>query len=401
MDQRTDPMPPGKRIKLYRQRAGLTQEVAAQLKGVTVSAWRKWESGERAVTSLGDWIEIARILRVRDLYKLTGMPVGALPDDPAEHESVRPIRAALYAYRPIVDRPPSVDELRAGVDLAWATWTQSRQRYTHTAPMLPGLIHGTRAAVASLEGNERRDALRITADLHLLVRAWAKRVGASELAILAADRGLTAACDADDPTYRAASAWNQAQVLSNRGHAEESVETCREAVADLEQSGDDDPVLLSVLGGLHLLLGIQYARLRDERRTLAVLDRADELARRTGETQHHWLFFGPTNAAIHRAAATLELSKPGEAVRVGERIDVDRSSSIERRHAHLVHLARAYAVRREDVAATTMLLRADRVAPEDSRLNVLMRSTVRELLTRETPTTRQDLRVIAERVGVV
>jgi transcriptional regulator with XRE-family HTH domain len=71
-------MTPAQRIKLFRRRAGLTQEQAAQLKGCTVSGWRKWESGERQVNSLVDWIEIVRILRVRDLYKLTGLPVGNL-----------------------------------------------------------------------------------------------------------------------------------------------------------------------------------------------------------------------------------------------------------------------------------------------------------------------------------
>ncbi|MCX5066682.1 helix-turn-helix domain-containing protein [Micromonospora lupini] len=396
-----DPMPPGKRIKLYRQRAGLTQEVAAQLKGVTVSAWRKWESGERSVNSLGDWIDIARILRVRDLYRLTGLPIGAMPDDPAEHDSVRPLRAAMHSYAPVVDQVPSLRELDAGVRLAWTTWYQSRQRYTYTAPVLPELVHSARAVAVGLDGAERRHAQRVTADLYLLVRAYAKRVGANDIAVLAADRALTAAYEADDPSYRAASAWNMGQVLSNRGHTEESVEMCRQAIADLERAGDGDPVRLSVLGGLHLLLSIQYARSRDERRTLAVLDRADEIARRTGETEHHHIFFGPTNVQIHRAAAVLELSRPGEALRIGERVDIERSPSIERRHSHLTHLARAYASKRDDLASITMLLRADRESPEESRLNLLMRSTVRELLIRETPTTRADLRVLAERVGVV
>lgn len=77
MDPVIEPgMTPGQRIKLYRRRAGLTQEVCAQLKGVTVSAWRKWESGERSVNTLSDWVDIARILRVRDLYRITGLPVG-------------------------------------------------------------------------------------------------------------------------------------------------------------------------------------------------------------------------------------------------------------------------------------------------------------------------------------
>ncbi|MFY1595507.1 helix-turn-helix domain-containing protein [Micromonospora sp. WMMD737] len=401
MDPVTDPMPPGARIKLYRKRRGLTQDVCAQLKGCSIGAWRKWESGERSVNSLADWIEIARILNVRDLHRLTGQPLGVMPDDPAEHESVRPLRAAITAYAPAVDQAPQLDELRAAVRLAWTGWYQSRQRYTYTAPVLPDLVHAARATVATLDGNERRDAQRATADLYLLVRAYAKRLGANDIAVIAADRALNASYEADDPAYRAASAWNMGQVLSNRGHTEESVDLCQQAIADLQRTAGTDPVRLSVLGGLHLLLSIQYARLRDERRTLDILDRADELARRTGETEHHFIFFGPTNVQIHRAAAVLELSRPAEALRIGERVDVDRSPSIERRHSHLTHLARAYATKREDLAAITMLLRADRESPEESALNLLMRSTVRELLTRETPTTRPDLRVLADRVGVV
>ncbi|GIM87901.1 helix-turn-helix domain-containing protein [Salinispora arenicola] len=401
MEPTHDPMPPAGRIKLYRRRRGLTQEVCAQLKGVSVGAWRKWESGERSVNSLADWIDIARILNVRDLYKLTGHPLGVMPDDPAEHESVPPLRAAMTAYAPDVDQLSSVAELRSAVRLAWTTWYQSRQRYTYTSPVLPGLIHASRAAVASLDGNERRHAQQVAADLYLLVRAFAKKVGAQDLAVIAADRALTAAYEADDPAYRASAAWNMGQVLSNRGHTEDSVDMCRQAIADLQRTADDDPVRLAALGGLHLLLSIQYARLRDERRTLDVLDRADELAARTGETEHHFIFFGPTNTAIHRAAATLELSRPGEAARIAERVDVGRSPSIERRHSHFTHLARAYASKRDDYAAIHMLQRAHRESPEESSLNLLMRATVRELLTRETATSRNELRSLAELVGVV
>ncbi|MFI5833232.1 helix-turn-helix domain-containing protein [Micromonospora sp. NPDC051300] len=396
----TPGMTPGQRIKLYRKRAGLTQEVAAQLKGVTVSAWRKWESGERSVNTLGDWIDIARILRVRDLYRLTGLPVGHLPDDPAEHETVKPLRAAIHAYTPADDNPMSLTELRAAVDLAWTTWYQSRQRYTYTGPVLPGLIHAAGVALNQTSGASRREALRIAADLYLLVRAYAKRVGANDVALIAADRALSAARDADDPIYRGSAAWNLGQVLSNRGHTEESAALCRGAIADLAAVDDQDPVRLSVLGGLHLLLSIQAARLRDERVSLQALDDADRIAAATGETRHHWIFFGPVNAGIHRAAATLELSRPGEALRVGERVDASLSPSIERRHSHFLHLARGYATQRDDLAAVHMLLRADRESPEESRLNLLMRATVRELLARETPTTRPELRLLADRVGV-
>src|SRR6266542_1924952 len=104
-------MTPAERIKLYRRRVGLTQEQAAQLKGCTVSAWRKWESGERQVTSLADWIEIARISRVNDLYKLTGLPLAHFPGAPAARGTLPTTRAAIHAYAPRLDGPVDLARL--------------------------------------------------------------------------------------------------------------------------------------------------------------------------------------------------------------------------------------------------------------------------------------------------
>ncbi|GAB3149661.1 helix-turn-helix transcriptional regulator [Micromonospora sonneratiae] len=402
MNPTIDPgMTPGQRIKLYRQRAGLTQEIAAQLKGCTVSAWRKWESGERSVNSLGDWIEIARILRVRDLYRLTGLPVGQLPDEPAEHEGVAPIRAAMHAYSPAAtDAALDLEALRQTINYAWTSWSGSGQRYSRTAPMLPELIHAVRTATGTLAGEALRDAHRAAADPYLLVRSFGKRVGAGDVAILAADRALTAAQAADDPLYRGAAAWNMAQVLSNRGHAEESAALCRDAITDLNRIDDQDPERIAVVGGLHQLSAIQHARLRNERYAEDALSMAEHAAAITGETTYHHMFVGPANVGIHRAAVTLELSRPAEALRIGERVDVTGSPSVERRHSHYLNLARAYAVQRDDLAAVHMLVRADREAPEESSLNMQMRAVVRELLTRETPTTRPELRPLAERIDV-
>ncbi|MFK3981911.1 helix-turn-helix domain-containing protein [Micromonospora sp. NPDC050397] len=393
-------MTPGQRIKLYRQRAGLTQEVAAQLKGVTVSAWRKWESGERSVTSLGDWIEIARILKVRDLYRLTGLPVGSLPDEQAEHETVAPVRAALHAYAPKLDGPPDLDGLRRGIEWGWNAWYDSGDRYSRTGSVLPELITRARATVAAVEGEQRREALRATADLMMLVRAFGKRIGALDVSLLGADRALAAAGDADDPMYRAAAAWHMANVLSAAGHAEESGALCRDAAADLESIDDQSEERISLLGSLHLMLSIQEARLGYDRRAETALDFAERTAARTGETNWHHLYFGSINVGVHRSAVSLELSRSAEALRIAERIDVTRSPSRERQHSHYLHLARGYANQRDDLASVYMLVRADRAIPEESHLNLVMRALVRELLVRETPTTRPELRPLAERIGV-
>lgn len=393
-------MTPAERIKLFRRRAGLTQEQAAQLKGCTASAWRKWESGERQVTSLSDWIEIARILRIRDLYRLTGLPVGDLPDEPAEHETVGPIRLAMHSYVAREDTPVDLGALGRSIEFAWGTWHGSGNRYSQTGPMLPQLVRDARRAVAAADGDDRREALRRSADLWHLVRAYGKRIGAADLAMLAADRAGAAAESADDPLYRAAAAWNMANVLSAQGHVEESASLCSDAIRDLQHVDDQDPERIALLGALHLLLAIQESRLRGERPALSALGVAERAAAVTGETTLHHMYFGPTNVGIHRAAVALELSRPGEALRAAEHVDITQSPSVERRHSHYVDMARGYAIGKEDVAALHMLLRADRECPEESRLNVLYRALVRDLLQRESPTTRPELRPLAERIGV-
>jgi transcriptional regulator with XRE-family HTH domain len=393
-------MTPGQRIQLYRKRAGLTQEAAAQLKGCSVSAWRKWEQDERQVTSLADWIEIARILRVRDLYKLTGLPVAQLPDDPAEHESIRPVRMAMHAYSPRLDDEPDTQRLSRSVEFAWDTWHTSQERYSRTGPMLPDLITVARASLAVLDGQPRREAQRVAAVLYLLVRAFAKRVGSLDLALLAADRAMVAADEADDPYSRAAAAWNTAMVLSTRGQSDEAAALARSALAALDLMDNEDPERIALVGALNLLLSVQYARLRDERHALNSLDAAQRAAAVTGETNHHRLVFGPTNVGQHRAAVALEMSRPTEALRIAEQIDVRPMPSVERRHSHYLDLARAYAVLRSDAGSLHMLLRADRECREESRLNLGFRAVTRELLNRETATTRPELRPLAERIGV-
>lgn len=393
-------MTPGERIKLYRRRTGLTQEQAAQLKGCTVSAWRKWESGERQVSALSDWIDIARILRVRDLYKLTGLPVGQLPDEPAEHETVPPIRAALHAYSPRLNAEPNLDTLAGAVEFAWGTWHGSPNRYSRTGPMLPDLIREVRGAVALLDGERRREAHRLAATLYLLVRAYTKRIGALDLAAIAADRAMTAAEAADDPHFRGAAAWNSALVLSAAGHTEEAAALARDAIADLETLPGESAERLAILGALHLVLSVQMARLRDEWHANDALQLAGRAAATVGETNHFRLVFGPTNVEIHRSAIALEMSRPTEALRIAEHTDVSGSPSIERRFAHNLDLARAYVLERDDLASVHMLLRAERESPEEAQLNVSARATVRELLMRETPTTRPDLRPLAERLKV-
>jgi transcriptional regulator with XRE-family HTH domain len=394
-------LPPGERIRLYRRRAGLTQEQCAQLKGCTVSTWRKWESGERQVAALTDWIEVARILRIRDLYLLTGLPVGDVPDAPAEHAAVPPIRAAMVAFAPQSPGEPNPPRLAGAVDEAWTLW-QERRPFLQVGGLLPGLITEVRATIPQVGGADRERVLPVAAMLYFLTRAFTKRVGAQDLSLLAADRALAAAVKMDSLDFRAAAAWNIGMTLADQGHPDVVAALARDAAAELEPTlSNAQPDRISVYGTLHLLRATQLARLGDEHGAYGALEAADKVAAGIGDRNDFRTFFGPTNVAIHRLQVALAMSRPAEALRHAQRYEVGAVPNVERRFSHYVYLARAYGMRNEDVAAMHMLLCAERESPDDLRYNLDVRAVVRDLLRREKPMIRTELRPLAERIGIL
>ena len=158
---------------------------------------------------------------------------------------------------------------------------------------------------------------------------------------------------------------------------------------------------MTIFGSLHLLRATQFARLGVEHEVIGALDIADQVAEKLGERNDFRTVFGPTNVGIHRVWLAVELSKPGEAIRLAQRYDVSALPSVERRFSYYVALARAYGQRNEDVAAVHMLLRAERESPDELRYNVEVRTIVREMLRRENSLTRADLRTLADRIGVL
>lgn len=401
MAVRGSELPPGERIRLYRRRAGLTQEQCAQLKGCTVSAWRKWESGERRVVAFSDWIDIARILRVRDLYDLTGLPAGELPERRAEHEAVPAIRAAMMAFAPRLAGRPEPAELDDAVDRAWTAWQEHRS-YVEVGRLLPDLITRVRSATDRAGPPDRKSSLAAAAMLYFLTRSFTKRVGALDVSLVAGDRALAAAAMLGDLGYRAAAAWNIGMTLYPQYHTEVVEALARDAIGALTLALAGAPVpWSSVLGALHLLRAVQLVRLGDEHSALIALDAAEEIAQRLGDRNDYRIFFGPTNVGIHRVWLALEQARPAEALRLAQRYDVAAAPSVQRRFVHYVNLARAYSMRNEDVAAVHMLLRAERESAWDLRYNADARAVVRELLRRESLVIRGELRPLADRMGVL
>ena len=399
-----DDMGIGARIGALRTRRGLTQEERAGLAGISVSLLRKIEQGVRPVTKFVRLLDIAQALRVRDLAELTGVPLPLMPNGHRTHPGVPAVRDALTAYSvPAVDRPPDLIDLASRIETAWTRWQRPGAfRLAQTGQDLPALISAVRAALSVVDGPERTQALAEASKLYQLVRGWCKRVGEHDLAWIAGDRAITLARDTGDVDQVAAAGWCMVATLGGKGHVDQAREVARQAIDELRPWMTDPPVhRVSLWGALHLHTSWTASLVDDERTVDAALEEAERAAAVTGERNDFRTVFGPTNVAVHRANALVELGKAGAALRVGEQVRIDQAPSVERRFSHHVALARAYTQRREDVAAVTMLRRVEQESREEVQVSSLVRETIRELVARETPATSAELRPLARLAGVI
>lgn len=384
----------GQRIAEHRARRGLTQEELAGLVGISLSMMKKIESGDRLVTRFSQLLLFAQALRIRDLRELTGVPLPLMPDGRRGHASAGRVRAAVLDRGSTAGTTPDLDQLARAIERAWQAWQEpSAFRYDAVGAQLPALIRQAQAAVRLHRGEPRRRAWRETSKLYQLVRTWTKRVGEYEVSLLAADRAVSYALDADDPDLAGAAAWNLAMVLSAQGNTEQARAVVNRAIKDLTPYLDRPlQARLAVYGGLHLMGAVEAARDDDADGAQRYLDTAARVAGRTGETNHFRMAFGPTNVALHRVSTAVELGRTSEALDLGERIAIEHAPAVERRITHFLDTARCYARKQNDVAAVHMIQRIHRESPEELRYSVLVRETLRQLMGRAKPAVQPDLR---------
>ncbi|MCD0449357.1 hypothetical protein LO762_09165 [Actinocorallia sp. API 0066] len=155
---------------------------------------------------------------------------------------------------------------------------------------------------------------------------------------------------------------------------------------------------MALWGGLTLQRAIVASRLNDADTAYAHLARARRMATRLGEGQNHFnTEFGPANVSLHEIAVAVEVGDAGRALRVAAELDVSGLSD-ERRGRMLVDVARAHAQRRQVEEATTALLEAEEITPEQIQNHRAVRQLVTDLLTMREPP-GSDLRELADRTG--
>jgi transcriptional regulator with XRE-family HTH domain len=376
------------RVAFYRKRRGLTQKALADLVGRGESWMRGIENGR---------LELDRLSVIKDLATALDVTVGDLIGTPillewksqTERASVPKIRGALTAsFLPTEIDPDTInlDQTRTQLEHAWTDWQATE--YHRLTMKLPHLITATVAAARNLDGNAQRRAQRQAASVHQLCAVYLPKLGETDLAILAASRGLEFAQLSGSATSLGSLYRIVAYALGSLGEYEQATSVIDQAVAELETrltgveaTGDH----LSVYGMLFLIGSRAAAQAGDREQAEAYLAQADRVARHLGGDRNHlWTSFGPTNVAIHRTVAAAEDENYLHAMDIGLPLDTSMLPA-ERRGRHAIETARALsAVGRMDEAVGA-LLDAEQAGPEQVRHHALAREVVRRALRTRTP----------------
>jgi hypothetical protein len=231
---------------------------------------------------------------------------------------------------------------------------------------------------------------------------WLRRVGEPVLARIVADRGIGLADAVGDPTLLAVATWNLACVLTSTGNVGDCVDLAREAIAKCEPAGDPAPEHLSAIGALHLQAAVASVRDSNSPAGYDHLRAARKIADVVGADRNDWhMCFGPTNVAMHGVHLAAEEGDTGEALRLADSVELSPDMPLERRTRYLIEVMNCSRVRRDDFATVYMLRMVTEQSPEEVLYSPLVREAVTELLKREKPTFRSDLRQVAQHLGVI
>ncbi|MFY1705348.1 helix-turn-helix domain-containing protein [Micromonospora sp. WMMA1923] len=379
-----DGLPVGRRVAYWRQRRKMSQQVFADRLGKSKSWVDKVERGVRRLDKWSVLREVAEALDV-DPDLLLGE---ATPPRPADETTadVEPIRAALTRHPGLLpmtaDQTPT-DPCRYRTRLAHADAVYQHADYPTLLRLLPDLLDDTHGRV--LPAELRIQAYRLTAQL-------AVKLGATEVAWLAADRGLAVATGTDDPLLEAVAALPLSQALRAAGRHRAAFETTITAAHQITPLTPDSGTPAERAASAALLVQAALAA-ADHDDPPTVWDLLDDATTLTAPD-------GPERAAVDAARVTTAatLGDHHTAIDLHQTLTV-RPLPIEHRAAYLLDVAGAYLAAGDAPGAARALLAADQLAPPELRVRPAGRAMLAETLTRS-PAPDPHLRALAEAAGV-
>lgn len=397
----TSPGSIGRNLATVRKARGLSQQQLAERLHVSRSLVEKVEHGSRTATPA--LIEAAARVLGCGITDLSGQPYrGENHTDEQAHATVGQIRRAISHH----DLLPDLDtesrplfQLRE--DVRRANRLRHHARLTALGVMIPGLITELTAAAHTATGDQRAEAFALLVEAYAAANQVAYKLGYEDLSNQLVDRIRWAAGHTGDPLVGNLADWMYAGCLRALGLYRPALGALHNAWRTLDlPTGRMTPRQLSMYGSLHLQGAMVEARAGHPDNTRTHLtEAADAAGLLQVDTDHFQLAFGPSNTAIYRVATAVELGDGTRAVTEAATIRLPSSVPAERSAHHYLDLSRAWLWHGNREQALRSLLKAERLAPQQTRIHPMARETVRVLL-RQDRRRSDSLSGLAKRVHV-
>lgn len=410
MEESEEPI--GRRVAQWRQRRGMSQQVFADRIGKSKSWVDKVERGVRRLDKYSVICDIAQVLGI-DTSQLMGREPRREPGlagclDQAEVESIRQSleryeRLGVYLQAAAVETTP-IPDLKKSVTYTWAAL--ERGHYPVVARSLIDLLRSTPIAQENPVAGTAAEASSVLTQVYQIASTVLRKLGEPQLAWLAADRAISAAQRGNDPLLAGTATARVANSLRALGRHQAAldlnVQVAHGLIAE-QVAQEPSPQALSVYGFL-LLQGAMAAALAGEAATCNdLLDSADIAAERLGsDGNYYWTSFGPTNVALHRAAAHVELGEGRTALAVHAQIDPAALNELvaERRAHHFLDMARACVQVGDWSRASQALGVANQTAHSEVRCRPVAHNLIEHILHHSKGSPPPEVRQLAEQCGL-
>ena len=202
----------------------------------------KIERGDRKLDRFSTISEIADALEI-DISMLLGRSPDARPaHGNVAHCEITALRDALgrSALTAQLGRPrrPGLGELRQATAHAWTTFQYAR--YDILTRTLPGLLHDAQAAADHYTGDHADLARNLLGQVYQISSSTLRKLGAYELAHLAADRALGASLRAGDDLLAGTATIRVANALLAMGRTRAAFEANVATAHRLAPGGAND-----------------------------------------------------------------------------------------------------------------------------------------------------------------
>ena len=399
----------GRRIETYRKRRGLSRRVLADLIGRSQEWLRQVEKGLRPLDSLEALTRLSAVLRIKDWSEL--LPIRDFGHRRPSAEQADPLvevlRRALFGLPPPSPPVGRADSTRE-VDELWSSWRAAGRRFEPVAQRVAeALWRCQEASEPSADGDEAgtvpvgRDHTRAL----LLLRLILSRLGEHDLAYIAAQRAVRHCDPRVAPVLYGCCRQAMALDLCRIGYRVEARDLAAAALDRLADGSDEAVERRQAAAGLALCAAGIEADLGEQRafeqfvaRAEALLDEADEQRSQDRRSDVDLLSPGPGGLDTVRVQGMLSLGQVEPALHLALHGAPGNRLSIDERVDHDITLAHVHANRGDDSTALLMLLRVERVSPDDLRYDARAREVVQILWDTRIPTVRTELSHLTERL---